>query len=725
MRILPLPGACAVVVALMGIAQVDVVEAAHAAGPADVDETRLMTSANNPGQWMSQGRDHTEQRFSPLARITDQNVARLGLAWYSDFDTRRGQESTPLMIDGVLYVTTAWSKVYAYNAKTGQLLWKYDPKVPGEWGVNACCDVVNRGLGAWKGKLYLGTLDGRLIAIDAATGKEKWSTQTTPTDKAYSITGAPRVADGKVFVGQAGSEFEQRGFMAAYDAHTGKRLWRWWVVPGNPQNGFEQPELEMAARTWKGEWWKTGGGGSPWDGIAYDPVTHYVIFGTGNGAPWPQSIRSPGGMEHNENLFLSSMVALNADTGKYVWHYQMTPNESWDFDATQQITLADLEINGATHHVAMQANKNGMFYVVDVKTGKLLSGKGFVPNINWNLGLDPATGQPKINPEAIYTEEKGFVVIPASGGAHSWHPMSYDPLTGLVYIPTVYGDFALVAAHEDDNPMGQKLSISMRKALQLSPKRISNSYLLAWDPVKGREVWRVPYDSGRGGGTLSTAGNLVFQGNSKGFAAYRADTGEKLWSMSTQSGVVAGPVSYEVDGEQYVAVAAGSRAGLVTNYYSPNGSRILVFKLDGQARLPDPLPPVPQVLSPPAPFGSAELLTHGADTYNRFCGTCHGTDGQSRGMFPDLRYSAALGSADAFNSIVLGGALTENGMVSFKKALQPQQVESIRAYLVSRAIDLKNNSPAPGLSNTAAAVAGGRPANSPQIMPVTQPQAPH
>lgn len=657
--------------------------------PAAVDEARLTATDQNAGQWLSQGRDHNEQRYSPLAQINATNVGQLGLAWYGDFDTRRGQESTPLAIDGALYVTTAWSKVYAYDAKTGELLWRYDPKVPGEWGANACCDVVNRGLGAWRGKLYLGTLDGRLIALDAATGKEKWSTQTTPRDKAYSITGAPRVANGKVFIGQAGGEFEQRGFMAAYDAETGKQLWKWWVVPGNPSKGFEQPELAMAARTWKGEWWKTGGGGSPWDGIAYDAATGYLLFGTGNGAPWPQSIRSPGGLDHNENLFLSSLVAVNAATGKYVWHYQMTPNESWDFDGTQQITLADIEIDGARHRVAMQANKNGMFYMVDVPTGKLLSAKGFVPNINWLSGLDPATGKPRINPESIYTEERGFVVIPASGGAHSWQPMSYNPDTGLVYIPTAYGDYPLVAAREDDNPLGEKLSISIRKGMVLSPKQYINAYLLAWDPVQGREAWRAPLQSGRGGGTMTTAGNLVFQGNSKEFTAYRADTGAKLWSMPTQTGVQAGAVTYLVDGEQYVAVCAGANAGGNPNYYAPNGSRILVFKLGGTARLPGPAPWVKEGLSPPEQFGSAETITRGADIYNRFCGACHGIDGQSRGVFPDLRYSVSLDSAEVFNSIVLGGSRSENGMVSFKKALREDQVEAIRAYIVARAIDLQ------------------------------------
>ena len=668
---------------------------------ANVDEARLLAADENPGQWMSTGRDYNEQRFSPLTKINDKNVKQLGLAWFGEFDTRRGQESTPLVIDGVLYVTTAWSKIYAYDAKSGKELWQFDPQVPGEWGVKTCCDVVNRGVAAWNGKVYLGTIDGRLIAVDAKSGEKVWSTQTTPRDEAYSITGAPRVAKGKVFIGQAGSEFEQRGFLSAYDAETGRLLWKWWIVPGNPALGFEQPELEAAAKTWKGEWWKTGGGGSPWDGITYDPVTNYVIFGTGNGAPWPQTLRSPGGMENNQNLFLSSLVALDAGTGKYVWHYQMTPNESWDYDGTQQITLADLEINGEKRHVAMQASKNGHFYIVEAKTGRLLSANAFVPNINWVKHIDRATGVAAVNPEAMYTETKGFFVIPGPSGAHSWHPMSYNPITGLVYIPTMYGNYPLIASRDDDNPMGQKLAISMRKGLAMydehGAKRINNGYLLAWDPLQGKEAWRVSFETGRGGGTMTTAGNLVFQGNSwfEEFVAYRANTGEKLWSMPAQAGVVAGPVTYEVDGEQYVAVTVGSRAGTGGNYYSPNGSRILAFKLGGTDRLPAAAPPVPQVLNPPPRFGTPEMLVKGADAYNRFCGTCHGTEGESRGMFPDLRYSAALNSAEVFNSIVVDGALTANGMVSFERALTQEQVDSIRAYVVSLAIEAQRSPPEP------------------------------
>ncbi|MFO7276079.1 MAG: PQQ-dependent dehydrogenase, methanol/ethanol family [Pseudomonadota bacterium] len=663
-----------------------------------MDEARLVAADEHPGQWMSHGRTYSEQRFSPLTQINTENVSQLGLTWYADFDTRRGQESTPLVIDGVVYVTTAWSKVYAFDAKTGKELWKYDPKVPGEWAVNACCDVVNRGVAAWKGKLYLGALDGRLIAIDAKTGKPVWEVYTIDRDKPYTITGAPRVAKGKVIIGQGGSEFHMRGYVSAYDAETGEMLWRWYIVPGNPADGFENPQMEMAAKTWGGEWWKTGGGGAPWDGITYDPETNLVYVGTGNGAPWPADIRSPGGGDH---LFLASIVALDVDTGEYRWHYQMTPNESWDYDNTQQITVADLVIDGKKRHVVMQASKNGFFYVLDAKTGELISAQNFVP-VNWAKGIDMKTGRPIVNPESKYTTERGFVALPSFAGAHSWHPMSYSPITGLVYIPAVNSSYPFVAAYEDDNPMGQKLSISFAKSAEMlrDPKtlRVNEGILLAWDPVQQKEVWRVSHGQGRGGGTLATAGGLVFQGTGGGlqteglsvpmhFSAYRADDGTKLWSFAAQTGVLAGPVSYEVDGEQYIAVVAGHRQG--GDYYSPNYSRLLVFKLGGTAELPPPIEVPPRRLDPPAPFGTTAQLTVGEEKYSRFCSTCHGVDAQSGGMFPDLRYSPTLHSQEAFDAIVLGGALTENGMVSFARAITPEEAQAIRAFVTQRANEAK------------------------------------
>ncbi len=667
---------------------------------AAVDAARLLAANDsaNAGQWMSYGRDYGEQRFSPLKRINTATVSNLGLAWFADFDTHRGQESTPIIVDGVIYVTTAWSKLYAFEGKSGRQLWKFDPQVPGAWAVNACCDVVNRGVAAWNGKVYLGTIDGRLIAVDAATGKPVWEIQVTDKNKAYSITGAPRIAGGRVFIGEAGSEFSQRGFMSAFDAETGKLDWRWYIVPGNPKDGFENKQMQLAARTWGGEWWKTGGGGGPWDGLAYDPATGYILIGTGNGAPWPAQIRSP---DNNDNLFLSSMVALKADTGEYVWHYQMTPHDSWDYDNTQQITIANLTIGGKQRHVAMQASKNGFFYVLDAQDGSLISAQPFVKGINWATGIDAKSGRPIMNPAARYdVTGKGFIQIPSFAGAHNWHPMSFSPETGLMYVPTMEVAYPFVATREDDNPMGQKLSISFAggAAMLRDPKalHVNKGYLLAWDPVKQQELWRVPFGDGRSGGALATAGGLVFAGNSKSeeFAAYRADTGERLWGQAAQTGVLAGPSTFEVDGEQYVAVVAGYR--LTGNYWAPNYSRLLVYKLGGTAGLPEPAPVPEPVLSPPPAFGTSEVIAHGGETYGRFCGTCHGNDGFSLGMFPDLRYAGAINSAAAFKAIVIDGVLTQNGMVSFARALKPGEPEAIRAYLVSKAIALKKAGPGAG-----------------------------
>jgi alcohol dehydrogenase (cytochrome c)/quinohemoprotein ethanol dehydrogenase len=670
------------------------------AARAQVDDARLLAAGDpgNAGQWLSHGRDYSEQRFSPLTGLTPDTVGELGLAWYADFDTRRGQESTPLVVDGVIYVTTAWSKVYALDARTGEQLWKFDPKVPGEWAVYACCDVVNRGVAAYDGRLYLATIDARLIALDAATGQPVWDISTIEPGQPYAITGAPRVAMGRVLIGQGGSEFSQRGYVSAYDAKTGKLDWRWYVVPGNPADGFENPQMQAAAKTWGGEWWKTGGGGAPWDSIVYDPKTGLVYVGTGNGAPWPAEIRSPGGGDH---LYLSSIVALRADTGEYAWHYQTTPNESWDYDNTNQIFTADLVIDGQSRHVVMQAPKNGFFYVLDAASGELLSADPYVTGINWARGIDPKTGRPIVNPEANYGKTgKGAFVSPAFGGAHNWQPLSFSPQTGLVYIPAIESSYAFVASRQDDNPMGQKLSISFAGNAEMNRRAggppASKGFLLAWDPVNRREAWRVPVEgaSGRSGGALATAGGLVFAGNSNnGFAAYRADDGRQMWNFDAQTGVMAGPVSFEIDGEQYVAVVSGFRQ--TGNYYAPNHSRLLVFRRGGAATLPDVVPFPAPVLDPPPPFGNAAMVAHGEGTYGRFCATCHGVDGFSRGMFPDLRYSGALASAEAFRAIVIDGALSQNGMVSFAKALSPEDAEAVRAYIVLRAGEAKEAAPKP------------------------------
>ena len=677
-------------------------DAGAAPAEGNVTQARLVAADSEPGQWMSYGRTYSEQRYSPLTQINRDTVKDLSLAWYGDFDTNLNQEATPVIVDGTLYVTTAWSKVYAYDAKTGALKWKYDPKVPRDWNVKLCCGQVNRGVAVWNGKVYVGTLDARLVAIDAETGEKVFDVETADRSMSYSITGAPRVAKGLVFIGNGGSEFLMRGYISAYDAETGELVWRWYTVPGDPSRPQETPELEKAVKTWDpaGKWWEPGGGGSTWDGITYDPETNLVYVGTGNGGPWPWGIRSPAG---GSNLYTNCIVALDAETGEYVWHYQTTPEDSWDYDGVAQIMTADLEIDGQVRHVVMQAPKNGFFYVLDARTGELLRAENYV-TVNWTDGIDMETGYPRFNEMAHYGRTgMGFIVQPPSGGAHSWHPMSMDPTQGLVYIPTVDGTFPLVAMEGDNNPMGQKLSIDFTKMFtlyeELNVKPINETYITAWDPVKGEIAWQYSLGGIRGGGTLATAGGLVFQGNSKKeFAAYDSSTGERLWVTDAQTGIVGGPASYRVDGEQYVAVTAGSGggAGRPDAYYLSNHSRILVYKLNGGNALPEPepLPPMP-VLDPPAVQASAAQLEHGGMLYNRYCVVCHGQDGQSRAVFPDIRYSSALESAEDFDAIVLDGIREENGMVSFAKAMDKEDTAALREYVIKLANDAKN-APPPG-----------------------------
>jgi quinohemoprotein ethanol dehydrogenase len=489
--------------------------------PARVDAARIIAADSEPGNWLSYGRTYSEQRFSPLTKINQLNIKNLGLAWFLDLDTHRGQEATPLVIDGVMYSTSAWSKVQAIDARTGKLLWQHDPKVPGKAGVKACCDTVNRGVAAYRGKLFLGTLDGRLIAIDAGTGAEIWSVVTVDQSKPYTITGAPRVIKDKVIIGNGGAEFGVRGYITAYDTETGKQLWRFYTVPGDPSQPFETKELEQAAKTWTGEWWKSGGGGTVWDSMAYDADLDLLYIGTGNGSPWNQKIRSPGG---GDNLFLSSIVALKPDTGAYVWHYQTTPGETWDYTATQHIILADLMIGDQKRKVLMQAPKNGFFYVLDRTDGTLISAQPFAA-MNWASGVNLATGRPIENPEARYPDSaKPFLVIPGPLGAHNWHPMSFSPQTGLVYIPTQDTGYVYVDdANYQPRPIGFNVGIDMvaptlpqdppTKTAMLAGLR---GTLQARDPVTQKVVWSVQHDSSWNGGVLSTAGELVFQGNALG-----------------------------------------------------------------------------------------------------------------------------------------------------------------------------------------------------------------
>jgi PQQ-dependent dehydrogenase (methanol/ethanol family) len=675
--------ALAVIVAGLVLAGV-----AHAAS---VTDARLRNADAEPGQWLSVGRTTDEQRFSPLARITPANVAQLGLAWYADFDTNRGQESSPLVVDGRLYVTTAWSKLFAFDARTGRRLWSYDPQVAGGIGIKGCCDVVNRGVAAYEGRIYLAAYDGRLIALDAKKGTKVWETLTVDPSKPYTSTGAPRIANGKIVIGNGGAEIGVRGYISAYDAKTGKLAWRFYTVPGDPSKPYESPQLRDAAKTWTGDlYWKLGGG-TVWDGIAYDPGTNLVYFGTANGTPWVAEARSPGG---GDNLFLNSIIAVNADTGAYAWHYQTTPAETWDFDATSPVMLADLDLPQGRTRVLMQESKNGFFYVLDARSGKLLSADNYT-TVTWATHVDLATGRPVEVPEARFGKTgKPAVVQPGGQGAHSWHPYSFSRRTQLVYMPIVETSQAFAPDPNYKPREGSANTATGRAPANIYDNvlhdvpRTSRSFLVAWDPVARKEVWRSENRGTIASGVLSTAGGLVFQGAQMGeFSAYDDRTGAKLWSADPQTGVVAAAVSYELGGEQYVAQLAGYGT---RDYYTPNHSRLLVYKLGGTARLPPAgeLPPA-RVLNPPPNFGTPEQVAHGAETWQIHCVMCHETQFGNRGLFPNLLVSPMLTSAQAFRTVVIDGALEPRGMVSFRQRISAEDAEAVRAYLTQRANEQK------------------------------------
>src|SRR5215469_16886040 len=665
---------------------------------ATVDSAKIINADQDTANWMTHGRTYSEQRFSPLEQVTDQNVKQLRLAWYFDLDTKRGQESTPLVVDGAMYFTTAWSKVVALDAATGALLWIYDPKVPPDWAVNACCDVVNRGVAAWRGKVFVGTLDGRLIALDARKGQPDWETPTFEPGMRYTITGAPRIVKGKVLIGNGGAEMGVRGYISAYDAETGKLAWRFYTVPGDPRKPFESPILKEAAKTWNGEWWKNGGGGTVWDAMAYDPQLDLLYIGTGNADPWARKVREA---KVGDSLFCASIIALRPDTGEYVWHYQENPGDEWDYDSAEQIVLADLTMDGKTRQVLVHAPKNGFFYVLDRATGKLLSAKPYTP-VTWATSIDIQTGRPIESASAEYEHsDKPVLVSPGPGGAHSWQPMSFSPRTGYVYFPVLESGFAYKSAdHFHRSPLGWNTGIDAVAAGMPQVPEVKKAilggikaHLTAWDPVAQKEVWHAERPGPWNGGTLSTAGNLVFEGTGYGqFEALRATTGEKLWSAPADSGVIAGPISYSTNGEQYVAILVGwggvlplaaGEIGLQRPRMA-NVPRMLAFKLGGKTVLP-PAPEVKlPVLAPPHSSASTEKIKAGAALYQRNCSSCHGDVAVSGGVLPDLRYSGAL-SSDQWFQIVLDGTLQPYGMISFSQELSKQDASAIREYVIFRA----------------------------------------
>jgi PQQ-dependent dehydrogenase (methanol/ethanol family) len=655
----------------------------------DVDDARLRES--DARSWVTHGGSYAEQRYSPLARIDESNVDRLGLAWSYDLQTERGVEATPLVADGVLYVTAPWSVLHALDAMTGEPLWTHDPKVPREYSRNICCGVVNRGPALYRDKVYIGTLDGRLVAVDRKTGQEVWSTPTGESEWPYSITGAPRVVEGRVIIGNAGADFGARGYVSAYDAETGELAWRTYTVPGNPAEGFESPAMERAAVTWSGEWWKAGGGGTVWDALAYDPELQLLYVGTGNGAPHARWLRSPGG---GDNLYLASILALRPDTGELVWHYQTTPAESWDYTATQHMLLADIEIEGQLRKVLMQAPKNGFFFVVDRTTGEFISAEK-ITEVTWASHVDD-NGRP-VETDTDYREQPRFI-RPSPYGAHSWPPMSYHPETGLVYLPvrnmgSVFGMNEGWQYSRGDWNTGLDMA-AFEKFGSDDGGGHWEAFLLAWDPVAQREAWRVPHVTAFNGGTLSTGENLLFQGSADGrFVAYRASDGEKLWESPVGTGVMAGPITYEIDDIQYVAVAAGWGGSFGTSGGEAalkagvrGGGRVLVWKLDGRAEVPPGLPPLGPVPPPSYALTASDSdRREGGRLYQEKCSACHGPGAVGGGSgVPDLRYLGE-GQHQLFEETVLRGLRIPGGMPRFDDLLDAEKVRQIQAWVLEQA----------------------------------------
>lgn len=641
--------------------------------------------------WTSYGGDSTENHYSPLTEINAENVSRLGLAWSYDLPVTPNGLGSPLAIDGVLYFPVGHSVIHAMDAQTGELLWQYDPHVYDVAGLRMRAGWGNRGLAYANGKIYTATLDGRLIAINARTGEEVWSTQTLEEGASQYITGPPFMMGDLVAIGNGGGDYgPARGYVSAYNAETGEQAWRFYTVPGNPADGFENDAMRMAAETWTGEWWRLGGGGTVWHAMAYDPVYNRIYIGTGNGAPWNQRIRSPGG---GDNLFLCSIIALDADTGEYVWHYQVNPGETWDFNAAMDIQLADLEIEGRTRHVLMQAPKNGFFYVIDREDGRLISAERFAQNVNWAERIDVATGRPVENPTARFPNGQAAIVFPSPVGAHAAEAMSFSPQTGLAYIPAIEQGRVYVDAPNLANwsfTQGQVINNGMGSPpAGLTPPPGTNR-LLAWDPVRQREAWSVPLEGRKNGGILSTAGNLVFQGNVTGeVIAYAADTGARLWSFDGQTGILGQPITYRAGGRQFVTIITGWRMGAPSGPgldwdYRVQRRRVLTFALDATGALP-PLDRTPAPFVDDAAFRvDARRAAVGASVFGLRCYLCHGVAGVSGGTAPDLRRSQIPLDLNSLSAVLHDGVLVQNGMPQFAE-LSPQEIEGVQHYIRQQA----------------------------------------
>jgi quinohemoprotein ethanol dehydrogenase len=656
-----------------------------------VDSTMIKANTATSKDWPTIGLDYAETRFSRLDKINTDNVKDLGLAWSYNLDSERGVEATPVVVDGIMYQTASWSVVHAIDARTGKKIWTFDPGVKRELGYKGCCDVVNRGVAVYKGKVFVGAYDGRLIALDAATGQKVWEKDTLiDHEHSYTITGAPRAFNGKVVIGQGGAEYGARGYITAYDSETGNQLWRWFTIPGDPSKPFEDESMATAAKTWNPstKYWINGGGGTPWDTITYDPDLNMVYLGTGNGAPWNRKIRSPSG---GDNLYLASIVALNADTGKYVWHYQETPGDHWDYTSTQPMILADITIDGTPRKVILHAPKNGFFFVIDRTNGKFISAKNFV-DVNWATGYD-ANGRPIEVPAA--RGDDPYDSVPGPYGAHNWHPMSFNPQTGLVYLPAqnipvnLTPEKSFVNNAPTPGKFGGVTAWNLGFMLNATPpKAPAFGRLLAWDPVQQKEVWRIEHVSPWNGGTLTTAGNLVFQGTADGrFVAYDARNGKMLWETPTGTGVVAAPSTYMIDGVQYVSIAVGwggvyGLAQRATELRTPG--TVYTFAVGAKAKLPDFVKYQTEGLLQGVKYDPKDV-PEGTALYIAACATCHGVPGVDKGgNIRNLGYVPAE-EITKLKDIVFNGPFRERGMPDFTDKLKEEDVVKIQAFIQATA----------------------------------------
>ena len=656
-----------------------------------------MADESQGENWLAFGRTYSEQRFSPLTQINQSNVGGLELEWYVDLPNSRSLVSTPLVVDGIMYFISSMNIVRAVDATSGEELWRYDPQVAQYASRRMRAGWDNsRGIGIWEDKVFVATWDGRLIGIDRNDGRELWSVQTIDPELAMYITGAPKIFKGKVLIGNGGTENgPNRGYITAYDADTGEYAWRFWIVPGNPADGFEDAAMEMAAETWTGEWWRHGGGGNAWHGFTYDAELDQLYIGTGNGSPWNRKIRSPGG---GDNLFLSSIVALDPDTGEYLWHYQTAPGDTWDYTSTMDIVLADLTIEGEQVKALMHAPKNGFFYVINRENGELISAENYT-EVTWASEVDLETGRPIENPGVRY-ELEPVDIAPTPIGGHSWHAMSYNPGTGLVYIPTIHWQNRFTDAGVDlENFQAEGWRIELGVGYEFGASTRDDGAtgtLQAWDPVRQQQIWEIPAEGAWDAGTLTTASNLVFQGKANGhLRAFNALTGEQLWDENLGLGISAPPITYSVIGRQYLAILVGWGGAMsalggqeMADYgwaYGDHTRRLLAFSLDGTRTVPVSAPP-----RVPTPLATSDFIVDGATAesgeldYESICSFCHGGAAVAAGMAPDLRASGVILSADTFEQVVRGGALASRGMPPFAD-FSDAELNQMRHYIRQQA----------------------------------------